>query len=131
MSRWLFPAVVLPVVLLAGCSHPAPAPLLRQTADGVTVTLTSGAQMHLGDNTATVTVTDAATGQPVGNANIAAAPEMRAPVLPGVSASGRAQGNGLYTLPVRLPVATKYALILHIQRPGHAAADFSFPIEAN
>ena len=79
----------------------------------------------------TVTLADAATGMPVGNANITATPDMCSPVMRGVNTSGRAQGNGLYNIPVRLAVATQYLLTLHIERPGHAAADFSFSLEAS
>lgn len=116
--------------LMTGCSHPAPSTPPHQTVDGLLVTLTSGDTPHTGDNTVTLTLADAATGTPVGNANISATPDMRSPVMRGVSTSGRAQGNGVYTLPVRLAVATKYQLTLHIERPGHAAAEAEFPIEA-
>ena len=129
MSRFVFTALPL-AFLLTGCFHPAPSVAPRQTVDGLLVTLTSGAMPHTGDNTVTVTLADAATGMPVGNANISATPNMRSPVLRGVSTSGRAQGNGLYTIPIRLAVATKYQLILHIERPSHAAAEADFAIEA-
>jgi hypothetical protein len=121
----------LALLALAGCSRPAAlATPPRETAGGLVVTLTSGPAMHTGDDTAAVTLADAATGAPVGNANITASPDMRAPAMKGVSVSGRAQGNGLYNIPVRLAVATRYRLSLHIERPGHAAADVAFPVEA-
>ena len=116
---------------LTGCSHPMPSAAPHQTVEGLLVTLTSGAAAHTGDNTVTVTLTDAPTGASVGNANITASPDMRSPVMRGVSTSGRAQGNGLYNIPIRLAVATQYQLTLHIERPGHAAADVSFPLEAD
>jgi hypothetical protein len=116
---------------LAGCGHPAaPAAPPSRTADGLVVTLTSGADAHVGDNTFSVTLTDAQTRAPIGNANVTAKPQMLAPQMPGVGTSGRAQGNGLYTLPVRLAVATRYDLSLTVERPGHPVAQVSFPIEA-
>ncbi len=116
----------------AGCSHTAaPTALPQQTAGSTLVTLTSGPTAHTGDNTLTVTLADAATGAPVGNANITATPEMLAPRLPGSSTTGRAQGNGLYTIPVRLGVASRYNIALKIERPGQAAAEVSFPVEAS
>ena len=78
-----------------------------------------------------VTLTDAATAGPVGNANITATPEMLSPRLPGASTTGRSQGNGLYTIPVRLGVASRYSIALKIERPGKAAAEVSFPVEAS
>jgi hypothetical protein len=129
MLRFLCMSTVM--FLLAGCSHPISSAAPQQTTDGLLVTLTSGAAAHTGDNTLTFTLADAATGAPVGNANITATPDMRSPVMRGVNTSGRAQGNGLYNIPVRLAVATKYSLLLHIERPGHAAADFAFPLEAD
>lgn len=116
---------------LTGCSRTAaPPPLLRLTAGSTTVTLTSGSLAHTGDNTLAVTLADAATGMPVGNANITATPEMLSPRLLGASTTGRSQGNGLYTIPVRLGVASRYSIALKIERPGKAATEVSFPVEA-
>lgn len=116
---------------LTGCSHPlVPQSLPPQTAANTVVTLTSGPSAHTGDNTLTVTLADAATGAPVGNANITATPEMLSPHLPGASTTGRTQGNGLYTIPVRLGVASRYNIALKIERPGKAPAEALFPVEA-
>ena len=101
-----------------------------QTAGSTIVTLASGGTAHTGDNTLAVTLADAATGAPVGNANITATPEMLSPRMPGASTTGRAQGNGLYTIPVRLGVASRYNITLKIERPGKTAAEVSFPVEA-
>lgn len=114
-----------------GCSRTAaPQPLTQQTAGSTTVTLTSGSLAHTGDNTLTVTLADSATGAPVGNANITATPEMLSPRLPGASTTGRSQGGGLYNIPVRLGVASRYTIALKIERPGKTAAEVSFPVEA-
>ncbi len=129
MPRFFLTACVLPL-LAVGCSHPAPPLPPHQTLDGLLVTLTSGVAVHTGDNTVAITLSDIATGMSVGNANVSASPEMRSPVMPGSRTSGRAQGNGVYTIPVRLAVATNYRLTLHIERPGHAAAEADFPLEA-
>ncbi len=120
------------VSALTGCSRTAaPVPLPPQTVGSTTVTLTSGSLAHTGDNTLTLTLADAATGMPVGNANITATPEMLSPRLPGSSTTGRTQGNGLYTIPVRLGVASRYNITLKIERPGKAAAEASFMVEAS
>ena len=132
MTRPAAASVSLALALaLAGCSRSAaPSVPLPLTAGSTTVTLTSGSLAHTGDNTLTVTLADAATGAPVGNANITATPEMLSPRLPGASTTGRSQGNGLYTIPVRLGVASRYNIVLKIERPGKAAAEVSFPVEA-
>lgn len=130
--RQLAPLPLWFVLAVTGCSRTAaPQPLPQQIAGSTTVTLTSGSLAHTGDNTLTLTLADAATGAPVGNANITATPEMLSPRLPGASTTGRSQGNGLYTIPVRLGVASRYSIALKIERPGKAAAGVSFPVEAS
>ena len=95
------------------------------------VTLSASPAPHTGDNTFVVTLHNSATNAPIGNANITAIPEMLSPHLPGAPVSGRAQGNGVYFIPVRLGVATRYSLLLHIQRPAWKQADdIAFPVEA-
>lgn len=118
-------------LLLTGCVRTPPVlpPVTQQTNAGMTVALTSSSP-HTGDNTISIMVTDASTKSPVGNANVAATAEMVSPRLPGTSVSGRAQGNGLYNIPMRFGVATRYNLTLHILRPGQATATVVFPIEA-
>ena len=118
-------------VTLTGCSRTAaPMSVPRQTAGDTIITLASGASAHTGDNTLGVSLADAMTGAPVGNANITATPEMLSPRLPGSSTTGRAQGNGFYTIPVRLGVVSKYSITLKIERPGKAAAEAAFIVEA-
>ncbi len=120
-------------LLLSGCSHPAappPAPP-TQTSGGVSVTLTSTLSPHTGDNTLTVRVVDARTLAPVGNANLTASPEMLSPRTPGAVTSGRAQGDGVYTIPVRLAIASQYDIDLKIERPGQPPASVTFPVEAS
>ena len=85
---------------------------------------------HTGDDTLNLTLTDAA-GAPVGDANVTATPDMLAPREPGQSNSGRAQGNGLYQVPMRLPIATQYDVQVQIeQRNGQPPVTVSFPLEA-
>lgn len=117
--------------LLAGCSHPgSPAIAPSQTIAGMVVTLTTSPPPHTGDNMFVVTLADAQTQAPIGNANITVTPQMLSPRLPGSPTSGRAQGNGVYNLPVRLGVATRYNVALKIARPGQAETEVSFPVEA-
>jgi len=130
-SRRLFGLLLGVVFTASGCSRPsAPAAPASQTVGGLTITLSASPAAHTGDNTFVVTLRDAANQAPVGNANVSAAPEMLSPRLPGTNTSGRAQGNGTYTVPIRLGVATRYDVALHVERPGHPAADASFPVEA-
>ena len=78
-----------------------------------------------------VTLNDDTTHKaPIGNANITATPEMLSPHLPGASTSGRAQGNGVYNVPIRLGIATRYNIALHIERTGLPPTEVSFPVEA-
>ena len=123
-------ALCAPALLLAGCSHPTVPVLAHKTIGDLAVTFTADPPPHVGDNTFTVTLADAAAHTPVGNANITATPEMLSHSGTGSPSSGRSQGNGLYTIPVRLGIATRYDISLHIERPGEAAADVSFPVEA-
>ncbi len=117
--------------MLAGCFHPsAPAVPPSQTVSGMTITLLAVLPAHTGDNTFVVTLKDVASGAPIGNANLTATPEMMSPRLPGTPTSGRAQGNGMYNVPIRLAVATRYDIVLHVERTGHLAAAASFPVEA-
>jgi hypothetical protein len=126
----LFVLLTICGLLFSGCVRtPILPPATQQTNAGVNVALTSTSP-HTGDNTISIMVTDANTKSPVGNANVTATAEMVSPRLPGTPVSGRAQGNGLYNIPVRFGVATRYNLTLHIQRPGQPTATVVFPIEA-
>lgn len=116
---------------LAGCSRtPVPAVPSSQTVAGMVITLTTAPPPHSGDNTFGLTLADARTQAPIGNANITVTPEMLSPRLPGAPTSGRAQGMGGYSLPVRLGVATRYNIVLEIERPGRTKAEVIFPVEA-
>lgn len=118
------------LLLLAGCSHPAPPVTAHKTVGDLAVSFTADPPPHVGDNSFRVAVADAETQAPVGNANITADPEMLSQNGTGTKTSGRSQGNGLYQVPVRLGISTRYDISLHIERPGKPAADVSFPIEA-
>ncbi len=115
-------------LLLAGCSHPAPVVKAQKTVGSLVVSLAADPPPHVGDNSFQVTVTDAQA--PVGNANITADPQMLSQNGTGTKTSGRSQGNGVYLIPIRLGIATRYDISLHIERPGKPTADISFPIEA-
>lgn len=128
----LLPAL-LAIVLLSGCSHTATttAKPSVQTIGGMTVALTtSPAPPHSGEDTLIVTLTDAQTNAPIGNANVTATAAMVAPHTPGAQVSGRSQGNGVYNAPVQLGIATRYEVKLHIERPGQPPVDVLFPLEA-
>ncbi len=122
--------LLLPFFVLAGCSHPAPPVAAHKTIGDLAVSFTADPPPHVGDNSFQVTVADARTQAPVGNANITADPQMLSQIGTGTKTSGRSQGNGVYSLPVRLGIATRYDISLHIERPIKPAADVSFPVEA-
>lgn len=132
MLRFLPWALIFTLMgMLAGCSRtPAPVAPSTQTVAGMVVTLTTSPPPHSGDNTFALTLANARTQSPIGNANITVTPEMLSPRLPGAPSSGRAQGMGGYSLPVRLGVATRYNLVLEIERPGRPKAEVVFPVEA-
>lgn len=116
--------------MLTGCTKStAPAAPTTQTVAGMSITVTPPSPPHTGDDTVVLTLTDAATGEPVGNANITAEADAQAPRLKGASVSGRAQGNGRYEIPVRLPVVSNYEVLVTIQRVGRPAVQFSFPLD--
>ncbi len=118
----------------SGCApRPAPPPAAAAplAQNGVSATLASTpSPPHTGDDTLILTLTDTQTGAPIGDANVSASAAMLSPRLPGTPVTGRAQGNGVYQVPVRLGIATKYTVQVLVQRPGHPTAVFSFPLEA-
>ena len=122
--------LIVMALLLAGCTHSTAPTVSHKTVGNLTVTLTAALPPHAGDNSFTVTLADSATYAPIGNANITANPEMLSQNGTGSPSSGRSQGNGLYLIPIRLGIATRYDIALHIERPGKPAADVSFPVEA-
>lgn len=122
-------------LLAVGCTahHPPPAapPNAAQTSQGLSATLTTTpAPPHTGDDVLVLTLTDAATHAPVGDANVSAIAQMLSPRLPGSPATGRAQGNGVYQIPLRLGIATRYSVQVQAQRTAHPPALFTFMLEA-
>lgn len=117
---------------LSGCSRKQSVTVpAQQFVNGMVITLASPAP-HMGDNTISIMLADSGSTppSPIGNANITAIAEMISPRLPGSEISGRAQGNGLYNIPLRLGIATRYKLTLHIARPGRTQTTVIFPLEA-
>ena len=64
------------------------------------------------------------------DANVTARAEAVSPRLPGQPNSGRAQGNGVYNIPVVLAVASSYRIQVQAARSGLPTATFSFLIDA-
>ncbi len=126
------PFVLLTLVFVSGCARTAaPTASSEQTVAGMKVALaTSPSPPHSGDDTLIVTLADAGTNAPIGNANVTATATMLAPRTSGAQVSGRSQGNGVYNVPVQLGIATRYQIKLHIERTGQPAVDVLFPIEA-
>lgn len=122
------------VLLCAGCGPHLPPHALpggAQVSAGLSASLTTTpAPPQTGDNTLILKLTDAATGAPVGDANVSAVAQMLSPRLPGSPVTGRAQGNGVYQIPMRLGIATRYSVQVQAQRTAHPAATFAFALEA-
>lgn len=121
------------LALSAGCSRTPrpPAPATAQTVGDVRATLaTVPSPPSTGDNTLIVTLTDPATGAPIGDANLTVKTVSLAPRLPGAVTTGRAQGNGVYNIPVRLAIASSYQIELQVQRIGRPPVTFTFPLSA-
>jgi hypothetical protein len=118
-------------LLLTGCSRSeTPVAAVTQSSQGITATFsTYPSPAHTGDDTLIIMLKNAATQQPIGDANVTASAESLSPRLPGPSVSGRAQGNGLYNVPVVLGVASSYQIHVDAQRPGFATATFLFPVD--
>jgi hypothetical protein len=70
-----------------------------------------------GDNTLVVQLRDSDNNDPITDANITAAPSTDL-VGDQRAESGRAQGNGLYYVPIRFGVPDDYKVIVTVQRPG-------------
>lgn len=120
------------VLLLTGCKRTAPPPVAPsvQTLGDVRAALTTvPIPPHTGDDTLVITLTNPTTNQPIGDANLTALTVSLAPHLPGVPTTGRAQGNGLYDIPVRFAIASTYRVELTVQRIGHAPVTFAFPLD--
>ena len=122
------------LLLLAGCGPKAAAPLAAsaaaQTNGEYSASLSVPPALGTGDQTLTFSLTEAKDGLPVGDANVSASAVMLSPRLPAAAVSGRAQGNGMYQLPLRFGVATLYSVQVTVRRPGHTDAQFSFPVTA-
>ncbi len=82
-----------------------------------------------GDNTLIVTLTDDKTNVPI-NATVSAAAST---TLVGEQRpeSGRAQGNGVYFVPIRFGVPDTYDIDVSVQRTGMPQSDATFKITAD
>ena len=131
-QSFFFLTATIFVLLFGGCSQSTtPATPTVQVANGMAITLTTTpTPPHTGDDTLIVTMMDAASHDPIGNANVTATPVMQSPRMRGTNVSGRAQGNGRYEIPVRFAIATRYEISLHIERTGKPPTNVTFPLEA-
>lgn len=122
------------LLVLAGCgpksASPPPAPAAAQAEGEYKASLSVPPALGTGDQTLMFLLSEAKDGAPVGDANVTASALMLSPRLPAAAVSGRAQGNGVYQLPLRFSVATAYSVQVTVRRPGHADAQFAFPVTA-
>lgn len=132
MARIARPATFLMLAGLAaaGCSQSAaPLATMSQTSAGINATMTTAEAPHTGDDVLVVTLHDTATGASIGDANVSGVAEAQSPRLPGQSVTGRAQGNGVYDIPVTLPVISGYKVVVTAERPTHPTATFTFSVD--
>jgi hypothetical protein len=131
-ARKLWGSIAAAGLCASGCTQSSvPAVSAAQTSAGIKATLTTTpTPAHTGDDTLILTLSDAQTTQPIGDANVTARAEAVSPRLPGQPNSGRAQGNGVYQVPVVLAVASSYHIQVQAERPGLPTATFSFLIDA-
>ena len=87
-----------------------------------------GAQV--GDDTLTVELHDDKTNAPIGDANVSAAPSNDL-VGQQQAESGRAQGNGIYLVPIRFGVPDTYTILVTVDRTARSEASAQFQITAN
>src|SRR5579862_995069 len=92
--------------LVSGCSNKlSPSGPVAQEKDGLHIQLvTDPNPAQVGDNTLTVTVTDGNTNAPVVNANVTISAYNKL-AGGGDQETGRSQGNGVYNVPIKLPIA--------------------------
>lgn len=131
LKRIRLALVSVSTALLMGCSHngPTPAAPVMQTIGDIRASLaTVPTEPHTGDDTLVVTLTDPSTNTSIGDANLTAQTVSLAPRLPGVPTTGRAQGNGIYNIPVRFAIASSYRVELQVQRVGRPPVTFTFPL---
>lgn len=132
MKRFITWMVCVGVLLLTGCARrppPTAAPTVQTQGDLRAALATEPSPPHTGDDTLIITLANPTTNQPIGDANLTALTVSQSPRLPGVPTTGRAQGNGVYNIPVRFAIASAYRVELTVQRVGRAPVTFSFPLD--
>ena len=121
--------VVLP--MLSGCSAKpgASGPVAQDSGDLHIVLATDPTPLRVGDDTLIVTITDQATNQPVVDANITVTAYNQL-AGGGDTETGRSQGNGVYNVPIKLPIADQYMGTVTVQRLGKPDVSVKFPLDA-
>ena len=124
-------AILALAALVPGCSDKLqPSGPVTHSAAGLNIQLaTDPNPPQVGDNTLIVTVTDATTNAPVVNANITISAYNKL-AGGGDQETGRSQGNGVYNVPIKLPIADQYTATVTVQRSGKPDVGIQFPIAA-
>lgn len=119
------------ILSLPGCSPKpqATGPVAQDSGDLHIVLTTDPSPLRAGDNTLIVTVTNSATNQPVVDANITITAYNKL-AGGGDTETGRSQGNGVYNVPIKLPLADQYMATVTVQRVGKPDATVKFPLDA-
>ncbi len=144
MRSRLLPKLIaaLCTLFVAGCSSQPTGPQRQvRDTDGMVVELSvrpglpqdqgqsSAGGAIAGDNTLIVKLSNDHNSAPITDANVSAAPSN---TLVGSQRpeSGRAQGNGVYFVPIRFGVPDTYAVTVTIDRTGRPEAEAHFKIMA-
>jgi hypothetical protein len=131
IALWAAVAIFAFLALISGCSNKLqPSGPAAQDKDGLHIQLvTDPNPAQVGDNTLIVTVTDSGTNAPVVNANITINAYNKL-AGGGDQETGRSQGNGVYNVPIKLPIADQYTATVTVQRTGQPDVSAQFPIAA-
>jgi hypothetical protein len=129
-TRYLILIVVTALILTACSSKGTKIGSKALISNGIRIGLTTDPDPpHSGDNKVIVRLLDAATGEPVVNANVTVS-AYNALAGGGDRESGRAQGDGEYDVPIKLPIPDTYKLDVQVQRPAQPDADATFEVTA-
>jgi hypothetical protein len=118
------------MLCMTGCSpRPQATGPVAQDSGGLHVVLTTDpSPLRVGDNTLIVTLTGQATSAPVVDANVTVTAYNQL-AGGGDTETGRSQGNGVYNVPVKLPISDQYTASVTVQRLGKPDVTVKFPLD--
>lgn len=132
-THWLTSLLLIllfTLLLLPGCSpKPRASGPVSQDSGGLRIVFaTDPSPLRTGDDTLIVTLTDESTNRPVVDANVTIT-AFNQLVGGGDTETGRSQGNGVYNVPIKLPIADQYMATVTVQRLGKPDVSVKFPLD--